>query len=238
MLKKIEKLLKIILIGYLLFHFGYTIFIFTQSLFYGFIWLAILVVELIIAFFGIKKSKLCISLLTLYLICQSCLSMFIYIKGIDMDTKNADYVVVLGYALENNTITDTLQMRLDKAVDYAKKNSDSHLVLCGGITGNNKISEAEVMYNYLLGKGVDSSRMTLENKSTDTIENIKNCKQYVDENSKIVVLSSNYHVYRASKICEKAGLEVHTLGSNAPLLLLPNQFLHEKLGFVKMLIFM
>ena len=70
------------------------------------------------------------------------------------------------------------------------------------------------------------------------IENIKNCKQYIDTDSKIVVLSSNYHVYRASKICEKAGFTVHTLGSKAPLLLLPNQFLHEKLGFIKMWIFM
>ena len=238
MLKKLEKILKIIVVGYLLFHFVYTAYIFTQSLFYGFIWLALLIVELIIAFYGIKKSKFVISLLAIYLICQSCLSMFIYVKGIDMNTKDADYVVVLGYALDNNTITDTLQMRLDKTVDYAKKNPNSHFVLCGGITGNNKISEAEVMYNYLLGKGVDSSRMTLENKSTDTIENIRNCKQYVESNSKIVVLSSNYHVYRASKICDKAGLDVHTLGSKAPLLLLPNQFLHEKLGFIKMLIFM
>ena len=238
MFKKVEKLLKVIVIVYLVFHLVYTAYMFTQSWFYGLLWLGILLVELAIFFFGMKKSKLLIYLLSIYLIFQSCLSMFILIKGIDDDTKKADYVVVLGYALDSNTITDTLQMRLDKAVDYAKKNPDSHLVLCGGITGSNKISEAEVMYNYLLGKGVDSSRMTLENKSTDTIENIKNCKQYVDSNSKIVVLSSNYHVYRASKICEKAGLNVHTLGSKAPLLLLPNQFLHEKLGFIKMLIFM
>ena len=237
-MKKFQKILNIIAIGYLIFHLVYTVFMFTQSFFYGCIWLAICVVEGIIVYFGLKKHKFLLILLSVYLIFQSCLSLGIYALGIDMNTRKADYVVVLGYALDNNTITETLQMRLDRAFTYAKNNPESHLVLCGGKTGTNTVSEAEVMYNYLLAKGMDATRMTLENKSTDTIENIKNCKQYIDTNSKIVVLSSNYHVYRASKICEKAGFTVHTLGSKAPLLLLPNQFLHEKLGFIKMMIFM
>ena len=238
MFKKIEKFLQLIVALYLLFHLGYSFYIFPQSIVYGCMWFGMFVVELIIVLYGMKKRKILVSLLSIYLLFQSFLSLGIYFMGIDMDTKKADYVVVLGYALDNNKITETLQMRLDKAYDYAKHNENSHLVLCGGITGRNKISEAEAMYNYLLAKGVDSSRMTLENKSTDTIENIKNCKQYVELNSKIVVLSSNYHVYRASKICEKEGLSVHTLGSKSPLALLPNAFLHEKLGFIKMIIFM
>ena len=237
-MKKIQKILNAIAFGYAIFHIAYMVFMFTQSFFYGFIWLGICVVEGIIVFFSLKKRKFLLTLLSIYLIFQSCLSLGIYALGIDMNTRKADYVVVLGYALDNNTITDTLEMRLDRAYTYSKNNPNSHFVLCGGKTGSNTVSEAEVMYNYLLSKGVDASRMTLENKSTDTIENIKNCKQYIDTDSKIVVLSSNYHVYRASKICEKAGFTVHTLGSKAPLLLLPNQFLHEKLGFIKMWIFM
>ena len=125
-----------------------------------------------------------------------------------MQTKNADYVVVLGYALEDNQMTETLKLRLDRTYEYAIDNPNANIVLCGGVTGSNTVSEAKVMYDYLVTKGIVST------------------------------LSSNYHVYRASKICEKAGFEVHTLGSKAPILLLPNQFLHEKLGFIKMMIFM
>ena len=237
-MKRLQTICNIIAVLYLIFHLCYAGFMFTQSLFYAMIWLAILVVEVLIVVFGLKKAKFIVCIFTLFLLAQSCLSAFIYVKGFDLQTKNADYVVVLGYALEDNQMTETLKLRLDRTYEYVIDNPNANIVLCGGVTGSNTVSEAKVMYDYLVTKGIDSTRMKLEDKSTDTIENIQNCKSYIDTKSKVVVLSSNYHVYRASKICEKAGFEVHTLGSKAPILLLPNQFLHEKLGFIKMMIFM
>ncbi|MBQ7890522.1 MAG: YdcF family protein [Erysipelotrichaceae bacterium] len=237
-MKRLQTICNIIAVLYLIFHLCYAGFMFTQSLFYAMIWLAILVVEVLIVVFGLKKAKFIVCIFTLFLLAQSCLSAFIYVKGFDLQTKNADYVVVLGYALEDNQMTETLKLRLDRTYEYAIDNPNANIVLCGGITGSNTVSEAKVMYDYLVTKGIVSTRMRLEDTSTDTIENIQNCKSYIDTKSKVVVLSSNYHVYRASKICEKAGFEVHTLGSKAPILLLPNQFLHEKLGFIKMMIFM
>ena len=237
-MKRLQTICNIIAVLYLIFHLCYAGFMFTQSLFYALIWLAILVVEVLIVVFGLKKAKFIVCIFALFLLAQSCLSAFIYIKGFDLQTKNADYVVVLGYALEDNQMTETLKLRLDRTYEYAIDNPNANIVLCGGVTGSNTVSEAKVMYDYLVTKGIVSTRMRLEDTSTDTIENIQNCKSYIDTESKVVVLSSNYHVYRASKICEKAGFEVHTLGSKAPILLLPNQFLHEKLGFIKMMIFM
>ena len=237
-MKRLQTICNIIAVLYLIFHLCYAGFMFTQSLFYAMIWLAILVVEVLIVVFGLKKAKFIVCIFTLFLLAQSCLSAFIYVKGFDLQTKNADYVVVLGYALEDNQMTETLKLRLDRTYEYAIDNPNANIVLCGGVTGSNTVSEAKVMYDYLVTKGIVSTRMRLEDTSTDTIENIQNCKSYIDTKSKVVVLSSNYHVYRASKICEKTGFEVHTLGSKAPILLLPNQFLHEKLGFIKMMIFM
>ena len=237
-MKRLQTICNIIAVLYLIFHLCYAGFMFTQSLFYAMIWLAILVVEVLIVVFALKKAKFIVCIFTLFLLAQSCLSAFIYVKGFDLQTKNADYVVVLGYALEDNQMTETLKLRLDRTYEYAIDNPNANIVLCGGVTGSNTVSEAKVMYDYLVTKGIVSTRMRLEDTSTDTIENIQNCKSYIDTESKVVVLSSNYHVYRASKICEKAGFEVHTLGSKAPILLLPNQFLHEKLGFIKMMIFM
>ena len=78
----------------------------------------------------------------------------------------------------------------------------------------------------------------MENVSlfSKTIENIKNSLNYITINSKIVVISSQYHVFRAKQICKNAGIEVKGIGSQAPLLLYPNQLLFEKLGLIKMLI--
>lgn len=156
------------------------------------------------------------------------------IMGIDFNIKQADSVLVLGYQLEDNEMTKTLEYRLDKAYDYARNNPDSQLILCGGITRKNVVSEATVMKEYLLSKGMDENRLICEDQSTDTIENIQNSLNYIDSQSKILVLSSNYHVYRAKLICEKAGLDVHILGSKAPLLLIPHQCLFEKIGIIRL----
>lgn len=223
-------------LGYVVFHALYTIYMFSVSISYGGIWLAITLVETILIILGKKKYNVLIKLVVCICIIQSCLSMGLLIGGNDRDIKNADSVLVLGYQLDNNEMSETLKYRLDKAYDYAINNPNSTLVLCGGITRENTVSEAKVMKDYLKSLGLDEKRMKLEDKSTDTIENIQNSLAYVDKNSKIVVLSSNYHVTRAKMICERAGLTVKRCGSKAPLSLLPNQFLFEKLGVLKMLI--
>lgn len=223
---------------YIVFHGIYTVFMFTQSTFYGCIWLAITMLELIIVYVSNRWHKGWMVLLTVVLVLQTGLSLGIYCKGLDEDVEHADYVLVLGYALDDNQMTETLEMRLQTTYEYALRNPNSQFILCGGLTGNNSVTEAEVMYAYLVEKGIAEDRLLLENQSTDTIENIRNSKAYINENAKILVISSNYHVYRASVICDKVGLEVYTLGSDAPLLLLPNQYLHEKLGFVKLMLLM
>ncbi|MBR3841140.1 MAG: YdcF family protein [Erysipelotrichales bacterium] len=221
---------------YIVCHALYSVYMFTVSVSYGGIWLAITLVEGILLFIGKKKLSVILKVLACCCILQSCISFGLLVSGNDSDIDNADSVLVLGYQLTNNEMSDTLKYRLDKAYEYAVNNPDSTLVLCGGVTRENTVSEASVMREYLLDLGIGEKRIQCEDKSTDTIENIQNSLDYVDKNSKIVVLSSNYHVTRAKMICEKVGLNVKRCGSKAPLMLLPNQFLFEKLGILKMLI--
>ncbi|MGN1345082.1 MAG: YdcF family protein [Traorella sp.] len=236
MSKNFFKLSNIIVLIYLLFHFAYTVFMFTQSIMYGILWFIIFFIELVIYLLTRKKVRFVRILLSLFLIIQSLSSIYIMISGHDSNTKNADYVLVLGYQLDHNQMSETLVYRLDKAYEYANNNLDSQLVLCGGITRENSISEASVMYDYLVKKGISSERLILEDKSTDTIENIHNSLNYIQPNSKIVILSSNYHVKRAKMIASKAGLETLGIQSKAPITLIPNQLLFEKLGLIKLML--
>ena len=237
-MKNKVSLVDVIVYFYVLCHALYTIYMFTVSVSYGGIWLAITVVEGILLFIGKKKCNALLKALMCVCLLQTGLSFGLLVSGNDKDIDNADSVLVLGYQLTNNEMSDTLKYRLDKAYEYALNNPNSTLVLCGGVTRENTVSEAEVMKAYLLDLGLDAKRIECEDKSTDTIENIQNSLNYIDKNSKIVVLSSNYHVTRAKMICEKAGLSVKRCGSKAPLLLMPNQFLFEKLGILKMMFMM
>lgn len=236
MKEKINKSINIILIFYLFFHLCYGIFMMIDSMLYGLVWLLIFLIELVPIIIGKRKMKIILPLIAICCLLQSCLSIGIIFLGNDSDTAGADTVLVLGYQLKENRMTKTLEYRLDEAYKYAVDNPSSQLILCGGITRENTISEAEVMKNYLINKGISEKRLTCEEQSTDTIENIQNSLAYINPSSKIIVLSSNYHVFRAKIICEKAGLNVKGIGSKAPLVLIPNQCLFEKLGLIKRLL--
>ena len=92
------------------------------------------------------------------------------------------------------------------------------------------------MKDYLMAHGLDESRVILEDKSKDTLENIANALEYIGNDKEVLVISSNYHVFRAKMIASKAGLEATGLGSKAPLSLIPNQLLFEKIGIICLLI--
>ena len=74
--------------------------------------------------------------------------------------------------------------------------------------------------------------MNAEENSKDTIENIKYCKELMDGGEKVVIISSQYHCSRIQEIAKKQGLEVSTLGANAPINLLMNQLMIEKIATI------
>lgn len=143
--------------------------------------------------------------------------LLILIGSFGLNTDNADYIIVLGHKLNNNKISNVLEYRLNKVLEYSE-NNNCKIILSGGITSNNTISEAEVMKDYLVNNGINESRIILEDKSTDTVENIRNCKEYVDSKSKIVVISSNYHIVRAKMICRLLGLNAKGIGTYTPII--------------------
>lgn len=155
--------------------------------------------------------------------------LIIILAYIDSDTNNADYLIVLGHKLHNDLPNEVLKYRLRGALKYADNNMNTKIVLSGGKTKGNTISEASVMKEYLIKNGIDSRRIILEDKSTDTVENISNCKTYIDINSKVVLLSSNYHIVRSKMICRLLGLKVKGIGVFTPIISLIKHIAIEEL---------
>lgn len=165
------------------------------------------------------------------------LIIFIFLYGIvllvsaykDSDVNNADYLIVLGHKLSNNMPNEVLKYRLRAALKYSDNNPNTKLILSGGITKNNTVSEASVMKEYLIKNGLEADRIILEDKSMDTIENIRNCKKYIERNSKIVLLSSNYHIVRSKMICKLVGLNVKGIGAYTPIVILLKHLIIEEI---------
>lgn len=142
----------------------------------------------------------------------------ILLSSISFNNDNADYAIVLGHKLNDDKPTKVLIYRLNKTIDYLNKNKNCKVVLSGGVTENNTISEASVMKKYLINSAIAENRIILEDKSKDTIENIKNCKEYINKNNKIVIISSNYHILRSKMICRLLGLNVTGLACYTPII--------------------
>lgn len=147
----------------------------------------------------------------------------------------ADYCIVLGAQWKNDRPSYVLQQRLDAAVIYLQQNPDTFVIVSGGQGSNEVISEAEGMAAYLENAGIDAERIIQENQSTSTNENLVFSSEYLDKaEDRVVLVTNNYHMFRALKIARKKGyLRVQGLSAPSYPGMLPNNLLREFLGVWK-----
>ena len=121
---------------------------------------------------------------------------------------NADYMLVLGARVKDNGPSVLLNFRIDKAAEYLAANGNTVAILCGGQGSNEPMSEAQSMYEGLAARGVDPSRLILEDKSTSTEENISFAKAFMSgEDASVVITTTGYHIYRSLQTARSLGLE-------------------------------
>ena len=109
-------------------------------------------------------------------------------------------LIVLGCKVYGEHASRSLRERLDAALIYLEENPNSQCIVSGGMGEGEKISEAECMYRYLTKKGINSSRIIKEDKSTSTRENLRFSKKIMEEKglgNNIAIATSEYHQYRA-----------------------------------------
>ena len=67
------------------------------------------------------------------------------------------------------------------------------------------ITEAQAMCNYLVEHGIDRERLILEEKSTNTTENLKFSLGMIGLNHSVGIVTNNFHVFRGTAIGKKCG---------------------------------
>jgi uncharacterized SAM-binding protein YcdF (DUF218 family) len=84
------------------------------------------------------------------------------------------------------------------------------VIASGGSAFDQKISEAAVIKRYLMALDVPENMIILENKSRDTHENAKYTKKICDKAgyTSPILVTTAYHLRRAVRSFEKAGLSV------------------------------
>jgi len=147
----------------------------------------------------------------------------------------ADYMVVLGAQWKTSGPSEVLRRRLDRAVLYLKESPETIVIVSGGQGGNEPISEAAGMKGYLIDAGIEEARILAEDESANTYENLVFSGRLLDKgNDRVVLVTNNFHVFRATKIAEKQGYaHVEGLAASSVAGFLPNNLLREFLGVLK-----
>jgi len=123
-----------------------------------------------------------------------------------------EYVVVLGAKVNAAGPSVSLWDRICAAYEYAQDHPDTILILSGGQGTDEPITEAECMFRELFWMGVDPKRLWTEHFATSTWENLQFSLDLIEEQTgqrptKIGVLSSEYHLFRASLFTKACGVE-------------------------------
>lgn len=143
-------------------------------------------------------------------------------------------VIVLGCKVDGKNPSVMLTKRLESAQKYLTVNLNAKCILSGGQGSNEIISEAECMYNYLTSKGIDKNCLYIEDKSTDTDENIRFSKEIIKSNglsSSLAIVTDGFHELRASIIAGKNGLnDVGAVSADTPFYLIPTYWVREWLA--------
>jgi uncharacterized SAM-binding protein YcdF (DUF218 family) len=149
-------------------------------------------------------------------------------------TNHRDYLIILGARVKGTEPSLALQYRIDVAADYLKKNPDTIAIASGGQGSGEEISEAAAIKNSLLEAGIQGERILLEDKSTNTVENIKFSKKLLPANlDEGVLVTNDFHLYRAKSIAKDQGLKVEGLPAETPLIAVPKSYLREYLAISK-----
>ncbi len=126
--------------------------------------------------------------------------------------EHVDYVVVLGAKVRITGPSASLWDRIYAAADYLDEHPDAIAIVSGGQGADEPVSEAQAMYDELVFMGFDPDRIWIEDRATSTWENLNFSLDLIEEKTgqrptKLGVLSSEYHLFRASLFAKKCGVE-------------------------------
>ncbi|MGJ8729914.1 YdcF family protein [Listeria aquatica] len=155
---------------------------------------------------------------------------------------NQDFIIVLGSGLIGDKVPPLLASRLDKAMDFyykqeKKTGKKASFIVSGGQGDDELISEANAMRKYLINKGIPETYILMEDKSVNTLQNMKFSKAKMDaimDSYHSIFATNNFHLFRASLFARKAGLKSQGIGSKTALYYMPSALIREFIAIIVM----
>ena len=135
--------------------------------------------------------------------------------------KRIDAVLVLGVELaQDDAPTPEMVARAQAAADAHaslcwEAGRALPLITCGGVLPGHELSEAGVLAQLLVRRGVEADCIVKEDRSTTTMENMRNAARLLGgtKGKRIFVVTSDYHVKRAVLTARRVGFRASGKGA-------------------------
>ena len=141
--------------------------------------------------------------------------------------------MVLGAGLHGDVPSLSLTDRLEGALAWLEAHPDCVAVVSGGQGPGETMTEGEAMGIWLEARGIDPSRIIVEDRATSTQENLEYSFALIrgrggEPDGNCAIVTSEYHLYRAKALAARQGVECFGVAARTswPTLML-NYFIRE-----------
>ncbi|MFJ3221055.1 YdcF family protein [Kitasatospora sp. NPDC086801] len=150
-----------------------------------------------------------------------CFVGYAFLYGRHRPRRNVDFVVVLGSGLiGGERVPPLLASRLNRGREVydrqAARGNPPVLITSGGQGPDEKLPESHAMADYLTERGFPAEHIAREDRSRTTEENLLFSKAIMEQakpDYRCVVVTNNFHAFRAALTARTTGVNGHVFGS-------------------------
>ena len=129
------------------------------------------------------------------------------------ELEDVDCIIVLGCQVKDNgSLSDMLRDRMWRALELYEAEAAPKLLVSGD-HGREDYDEVGAMKNYAIENGVPSENIFMDHAGFSTYETVYRAKE-IFEADKVIIVTQEYHLYRALYIAELLGIEAYGVSSD------------------------
>lgn len=121
--------------------------------------------------------------------------------------EDIDCIIILGAGVWGDQPSPMLKDRLLKGIDLYQNNITNKIIMSGD-HGRKDYDEVNIMKNYAINKEVSSEDIFMDHAGFSTYDSIYRAKE-IFEAKRVIIVTQNYHLYRALYIANQLGLEAY-----------------------------
>lgn len=129
------------------------------------------------------------------------------------EINDVDCIIILGCGVDSNGNPSwMLRDRLKRGIDLYNQGVAPKIIMSGD-HGEKFYDEVNVMKRFAMDAGVPSSDIFMDHAGFSTYESVYRAKEIFEADS-IVLVSQQYHLYRAIYIAEKLGIKAYGVSTD------------------------